>query len=300
MTCLLRPLVATALVASVAGCAGSGAGGTGSQGNGKPSIVVSTNILGDVVSSIVGDSATVTTILPVGSNPHDFQASAKETATIRSADLLVVNGGGFEEGLTDVIEGAEGDGVPVVEAIDLVEAMEGDPHFFTDPIRMSAAAKGIAGAIHEEIDGVDADAIAAATDEYVQELETLDEQIETQLAGVAPPNRVLVTNHEVFGYFADRYEFRIVGVVVPGGSDGDGGSAQELAALVQVIREQGAPAIFVDSSGSDDLAQTLADEVGDVVIVELFSESLGPPGSGAATYIEMMETNAARIAEALV
>ncbi len=108
-----------------------------------------------------------------------------------------------------------------------------------------------------------------------------------------------MTNHEVFGYFADRYEFEVVGTVIPTGTTTGGVDAQELARLAEVIRDERVPAIFADTSSSDELAETLAGEVGDVEVVELYSESLGDDDSDGATYLDMIRTNAGRIATAL-
>ena len=88
--------------------------------------------------------------------------------------------------------------------------------------------------------------------------------------------------------------------VIPSGSTADGASAGELAELVEVIEHEGVPAIFAETTTSDDLAQTLAAEVGDdIAVVDLYTGSLGGPDSGAATYVEMVRTNAERIVDAL-
>ncbi len=122
----------------------------------------------------------------------------------------------------------------------------------------------------------------------------------TSLVEAIPAERrVLVTNHEVFGYFADRYGFEVVGVVIPGGSTTDAASAGELAELAEVIEAEGVPAIFADTSSPDELINTLAEEVGSIEVVELYSESLGEPGTDGATYLEMVQTNAERISAAL-
>ena len=103
--------------------------GASASAEAKPSIVVTTNILGDVVTNMVGDSFDVEVIMPPGSDPHDFQASAQQVAKMMEADLLVVNGANFEEGMLDVIEAAESEGVMVFEAISVVEQLEGgDDH----------------------------------------------------------------------------------------------------------------------------------------------------------------------------
>ena len=110
----------------------------------------------------------------------------------------------------------------------------------------------------------------------------------------------MVTNHEAFGYFADRHEFEVVGTVIPSGSTGGAPSAGELAELVEIIEAEGVPAIFGDTSAPSDVAEALAAEVGgDVQGVELYTESLGEPGSDGETYIAMVVTNAERISGAL-
>ncbi len=96
---------------------------SGADGD-RPTIVVTTNILGDVVGEIVGDQAEVITIMPVGADPHDFQASAQEVDQLLAADALIVNGENFEEGLVDVIDSAGDEGVPTYEAIDAVSTIE--------------------------------------------------------------------------------------------------------------------------------------------------------------------------------
>ena len=324
------------------------------EGGPRPTIVVTTNILGDVVDQLVGEQADVVTIMPVGADPHDFRPSAQEVDELLRADALVVNGAGFEEGLLDVVAQAEDEGVPTVEAIDLVgtitladgaghddhadgedpdghaddedgeHADEGgdghaededgehgdeggdghgrsdvDPHLFTDPVRMAEAARGITEFLGQEVTGLDADALATSSRAYLDELAALDAEIADLVERVPEQRRVLVTNHEVFGYFADRYGFEVVGAVIPSGSTTDGASAGDLSRLAGVIEDEGVPAIFADTSSSNDLVDALAAEAGDVEVVELFSESLGEPGGDGATYLDMQRTNAERITTAL-
>ncbi len=164
---------------------------------------------------------------------------------------------------------------------------------------MAIAADGILDFIVDNVEGIDTDAVTESAESYIAELEALDEDVESTLAGLDESQRVLVTNHEVYGYFADRYDFEVVGAVIPSGSTGDSADAQALAELAETIEDEGVPAIFSDTSSSDELIETLVAEVGDVEIVELFTESLGESGSGGATYVEMIQTNADRIAEAL-
>ena len=294
---LALPLVALGLAA----CGDDGGAGA----SGRPRVVVTTNVLGDVVTDLVGDEADVEVIMPPGTAPHEFQASPRQVATMREADALVTNGAGFEEGLTDAIEAAEQDGVPTFAAIDAVDTLQlaggggTDPHFFTDPARMATAAQAIADFLVDEVPAVDTPAFARQVRATVDELRALDAEVERTLSAVPADRRTLVTNHEVFGYFADRYGFDVVGAVIPAGTTQAEPSAEQLAQLADTIDERGVPAIFVETSSPTRLADALADEVGDVDVVELFSESLGDEGSGGETYAAMMRTNATRIADAL-
>jgi zinc/manganese transport system substrate-binding protein len=297
---------ATVAVLALAVACGGDASTAGGRSGDRPAIVVTTNVLADVVSNLTGDIADVTTILPESANPHDFQASARQVAEMREADALVANGAGFEEGLADAIDAAESDGVPTHEAIDGVDTLDAaggehavDPHFFTDPTRMAVAAQGIADFLAAEVPELDAEPFHSRAAAYIDELTALDRDTEATLRVVPSERRTLVTNHEAFSYFADRYGFEVVGVVIPGGGTGAQPSADELAELAELIEHEGVPAIFADTSSPEDLADALADEVGDVDVVDLYSESLGPDGSGAETYVDMIRTNADRIAGAL-
>jgi zinc/manganese transport system substrate-binding protein len=293
----------TLLALAVAAC-GDDDGAASASGD-RPHVVVTTSVLGDVVSELVGDEATVDVIMPPGAAPHEFQASAEQVAAMREADVLVTNGAGFEEGLTETIEATEQDGVPTFAAIDAVDTLElegeggTDPHFFTDPARMAAAAQGIVDFLVDEVPGLDTPAFARQARDTIDELHALDAEVELTLAVVPGNRRTLVTNHEVFAYFADRYGFDVVGAVIPAGTTQAEPSAEQLDELAHTIEERNVPAIFVETSSPTRLADALADEVGDVDVVELFSESLGDEGSGGETYAAMMRTNAGRIADAL-
>ncbi|MGB1369377.1 MAG: metal ABC transporter solute-binding protein, Zn/Mn family [Acidimicrobiales bacterium] len=337
---------ATALVAVVslvlAGC-GDDNDSESADSSDKPLIVVTTNILGDVVTNMVGDSFDVETIMPPGSDPHDFQASAQQVQTMMSADLLIVNGANFEEGMLDVIENAESDGVMIFEATSVISQLEGsddhsdhgghddhdeekdhddheghdhdeekdhddheghdhggiDPHFFTDPARMAIVAQELSEFLAANFPDADQGFVSTAND-YVQQLQDLDSEVEDTLSVISSDKRLLVTNHAVFAYFADRYSFTILGEIIPGSSTLASASAQQLASLAEEIKESQVKAIFADASSSDALAQTLADEVNDVKVINLYTESLGDPGSSGDSYIDMIRFNAEAIASALV
>lgn len=289
----LRALIGP--VAAALALTACGAGGDGDDA--AITIAVTTTVLGDVVADLVGDLADVVTIMPAGANAHDFQASAQEAAVLADADAIVVNGGGFEEGLESVVEGAESDGVPVLDALALLEG--DDPHFFTDPLAVAEVVDVLAEELAEQVPSLDATALRTQADALVADLEALHDELDATLAAVAADQRVLITDHDVLDSFADRYDFEFVATVIPAGSTSDGVSGGALAELAAQLRSTGVPAVFVEQTASSELADTLATEVGDVDVVPLYAESLGAEGSEADTYAAMMRLNAQRIADAL-
>ena len=274
----------------------------------RPLVVVSTNILGDVVEEVAGDEVRVLTLMRPDADPHSFEISAQEAARVRSADLVVSNGLGLEEGLQQHLDAAAAEGVPGFVAGDAIEVLDyaagdasgaPDPHFWTDPARMVDVVEGLEDAL-VEVDGVDPAAVRRQAAAYVDQVQDVDAEMTTAFAAIPEERRALVTNHHVFGYLAQRYDFEVVGAVIPGGTTLAAPSASDLADLVQAVDETGVGAIFAESSAPDDLARALADEAGvEVDVVGLHTESLTGPGGGAEDYLSMMRANTARIGEGL-
>lgn len=296
-------VLAALATASLPACTSEAAGG------GTGEVVVTTNILGDITQEIVGEEAGVTVLMQPDADPHSFAISAREANTFENASLVVHNGLGLEEGVAHHVEAAEGDGVATLSVGDEVDPLpytDGDssgnldPHFWTDPERGETAARVISEAVIEQVEGVDEEQIRENTDRYLTELSELDSWIAETFADIPVERRQLVTNHHVFGYLADRFDFEVIGSVIPSGTTLASPSGSDLDELATTIRETGVPAIFVDSSQPDRLAQVLAEEAGlEVEVAELYSESLTDEGGGAATYLEMLRVNTETIATAL-
>jgi zinc/manganese transport system substrate-binding protein len=306
-------------------------------------VVVTTTVLGSVVGEILtcalGDDSSMTVLMPIGADPHDFQASSAQVALMASADLVVVNGLGLEEGVLDAVENIEADGVSVLEIASLVDPLpfgddhgdekadeeshddhghedehseeedhsdeeshddhghgDFDPHFWFDMERMALAAELIGAKLAENGD----ESFASCGESVAAEIRATEAVVADALSSVPEANRVLVTDHDALGYLAERYDYDVVGVVIPGGSTLGDPNSSELAQLVATIEDEGVRAIFGNTADSPALLETLAGEVGgNVQVVELFVGSLGGPGSGAESYALMMTTNATRIASAL-
>lgn len=303
MTVFRPALILLTIALITAGC------GETAEPEHNVTIVVTTTILGDVVRNVVGDNAAVEVLLPLGTDPHDYQASSRQVASIQDADLVIANGLRLEEGLLGVLESAAEDGANVVSLGEMLDPIPfagastdhddttNDPHFWLDPQRMAQATAIIAREL-ETIDGtVDWKSKGAA---YAAQLLAADKEIARILSAIPAADRKLVTNHGSLGYLATRYDFEIIGTVIPGGSTIADPSSSELAELVKLVSSENVSAIFASTSEPAALADAVAAEVGkDVQVVDLYTGSLGEPESGADTLIGLLETNARLIAGAM-
>lgn len=295
------------------------------------SVVATTTMLGDVTASIVDCAGgSVSVLMPVGTDPHDFSASSEQVAEMVNADLVVVNGLDLEAGLSDSFENAAADGARIFEVAPLVDPIEFgagghageephsdeapvageshseddghghgslDPHFWMDMNRMSMAAELIGNEL-TAVTGDDAYTICAAT--TATGIRDAELEVRALLESVPAEKRVLVTDHDALGYLAAAYGYEVAGTVIPSGSTMAQPSSADLADLVATIQAEGVTAIFTDASQPTSLAEAVAAETGtDITIVPLYEGSLGGPDSPAATYIDMMRTNATLISEGL-
>lgn len=296
---------------ALAGVATAACGPVDDTGDQRLLVVVTTTVLGDVTANVAGEHAVVEVLMPIGGDPHSYEASAQQAARLREADLIVANGVGLEEGLLDVVAEAESDGVAVLRVGDLldpqpfagaagrVEAGHGeglDPHVWMDPLRMVTAAALIGDELTDSLGDDVLDRVAA----YQGRLRALSDEIGAAIESIPSERRVLVTNHLALGYYAERYGLEILGTVIPAATTGAETSAAQFSELVELIERERVPAIFGSTTESAALAEAVAGEVGfPVEVVKLYTGSLGEAGSGAATYIEMMRTNTELIVAAL-
>lgn len=266
-----------------------------------PVILTSTTILADITHEIAGDRVQVESLLPTGADPHSYQPTPQDIAKISESKLIIINGADYEHFLEPLLENADGERtlIDASTGVGLREDAEHgvDPHMWLDPNLVITYVENIReGLTHFDPEG---EAVYRSNaDAYVAELEALDAWIVEQVDQIPVERRLLVTNHEAFGYFAGRYGFTIVGTVVESFSSDASPSAQQLAALINQIHSSGASAIFLDASDNDMLAQQIAEETGVKVVTDLHLESL-TDGAPAATYIEMMKDDVSKIVEAL-
>jgi ABC-type Zn uptake system ZnuABC Zn-binding protein ZnuA len=270
-------------------------------------VLTSTTFLADITQNIAGDRLKVESLLPVGADPHAYQAPPADVAKIAESDLLIINGIEYEHFIEPLLENAGGKRLIITATDGLIPnqmedeqnagQMVGDPHMWLDPKRVITYVENIRDGLIQ-VDTQGAATYKVNADAYIAQLKSLDAWIVEQVNTIPVERRLLVTNHEAMGYFAEQYNFEIVGTVIPSMSTEAGTSAKEMAALIELIKTSGAPAIFISKVENPNLANQIAAETNIKVIDDLYLESL-TNGAPAATYINMMQHNVARITAGL-
>ncbi|MFM8945933.1 MAG: metal ABC transporter substrate-binding protein [Actinomycetota bacterium] len=290
---ILACLFVGSALLSVVSCGGGDDAADGSR------ILVTHAVLGSVVSELVGDAANVIVLVPNGTDPHEWEPSAKDIERLNDADLVVANGLGLEANLDEVLREAEDAGVPVFRATDHIEVRSGDdheddhedeadhdhaagdPHFWTDPLAMAMVVDALVTELESiGVDGIDGDAVEA-------DLTDLDAEVRSLLAPVT--ERRLVTGHESLGYFADRYDFELVGAVIPSLSTNADVTAADLSELKRAIVATGVTTVFTELGTPDDVARAIADETG-ARVVEISTHLIPEEGTYRSFILRLTST----------
>ncbi len=274
--------------------------------------------LADITRNIAGDRLQVHALIPFGIDPHEFDPAPKDMVIVSESDLLIINGGGMEGWLADALQTVGGNRILVTASLGLasrpVDAPSGtptpggssptpsavntDPHFWMNPLLVKTyVANILEGLIQIDPSGEALFRRNAAS--YSAELDQLDQWILSQVALIPPDQRLLVTDHDDLGYFADRYGFRIIGAILPSVSPDAEPSASQVAALIEQIRSTHAKAIFLDTGANTQLADQISQETGCKVITGLYIHSLTPPGGAASTYLDLIKNDVTLVVEAL-
>lgn len=309
-----RTAVWGAAVLALAGCAGAPAGTPPTDDAVAPAttvapadvpaarVVVTYSVLGALVRDLVGDAADVVVVVPDGTDPHAYEPSAKDVEAITTADVVVANGLGLEEGLEDVLDAAEEAGTVVFHVADHVTVREmghddghdhgsddehdhaaGDPHLWLSPATLAEAVPAMGDAIGAAI-GAD---LSGAVAEVVEDLADLDARI-AALVGALDACE-LVTGHDELGYFADRYGCEVVGTIIPSLGTTAEATAADLAELREVAAERRTAAIFTGLGTPPEVAARVAADVG-VPLVELRTHAIGPAGNYESLLLDLART----------
>jgi len=289
----------------------SACSGTKTTDQGDLKIAATTSILADVVRQVAGEYADVSSIVPVGQNEHEYQPAPRDIAAVSDADLVFEVGLGLEEFMATIIENAS-EGTKIVTVSDGIttrdfqgvagdthadEHTTGDPHVWLDPVNVIIWVQNIQAAL-SEADPAHAAQYEVNSQAYIDSLTRLDAWIVEQVANVPPANRKIVTDHMLFGYFAEKYGFEVIGAVIPSYSSAAQSSAQEMAALEDAIRSYGVRVILVGNNVNPALASRIAQDTG-IQLVSFYTGSLSEPDGPAGTYIDYMRYNVTTIMNAL-
>jgi zinc/manganese transport system substrate-binding protein len=309
-----RTLATAAAVVSLVllgGCGSDGDDATAAGPSGvRLAVVATTPEVADFVRNIGGDDVIVTQIIKPNVDPHEYEPTPADIQAIGKAKLVVKNGVGLEKWLDQTIESA-GFGGTVVDSSHGVtlrtgdpgdeEMADGDPHIWHNPlnakIMMANIEKGLGAA-----DPGHASSFQANLTSYDAKLDKLDTDNRAAFATLPAADRKLVTNHDAFGYYVDRYGLQFVGSVIPSMDTSAELSAKQLTDLVNKIKATGTKAIFTESSLPPKTAEAIARQAGVKVVGgedALYGDSLGAPGTPQGTYLGAEQHNTQVIVSAL-
>ena len=265
----------------------------------KMKIVASFSILGDMVEQVIGEHASVTTIVGPDADAHIYQPSVADARSVADADVIFVNGLGFET-WSDTLIAKSGTKASVHVATDGITPVlvdgEVDPHAWNSLLNGVVYVENIADVLKQKLPE-HANEIAANTSAYIAKLNALDTETKAALAELGDDKRTVVTAHDAFGYLADAYGMNFL---APVGIDSEAEpSAQELAQLIAQLKEDGAAALFVENITSPALVQQISDETGLEIGGRLFSDALSERGGPATSYLAMFEHNLGTLLQAL-
>ncbi len=319
---LISLAAATALLLS--GCQTGPSPAIAQTGGSLPKALAAESFLTDFAQNVAGNRLTVQTLVPLGIDPHEYEPAPQDLARLADSSVLIVNGAGFEPWLQKPLQSVGGSRAIVEASTGLQSRTPGagepagqlttgginagehtitagdvvDPHFWLDPNLAIRYVENIRDGL-AKADPAGADTYRKNADAYIAQIKDLDGWIQTQVESIPVQRRLLVTNHESLGYFADRYGFKIVGTIIPSVSTDASPSAQQVAELVQTIRATGAPAIFLETGTNPQLADQIANETGVKVVTDLYTHSITPPEGPAPNYLAMMRHDTEAIVQAL-
>jgi ABC-type Zn uptake system ZnuABC Zn-binding protein ZnuA/ABC-type Mn2+/Zn2+ transport system permease subunit len=305
----------------------AGCGSESSGENGQVKVVATTTQVADFVREVGGEAVEVTQILQPNSDPHDYEPRPSDVESVADAELVFVSGRGLDDWAEELVSDSGGDAQIVnlgaMGPIRLAgeghdheheedhaeesphdehsgevghehegeDESELDPHWWHDPRNVAAAVPGIENALAVADPSRKAEFIRNA-DAYVAEVKALDAGIAKCIDSVPPSQRKLVTDHDAFGYSANRYGIEVVGAVIPSQTTQAQASAKDLSELAKTIEAENVKAVFPESSLSAKVAEAIARQTGASADYTLYGDTLGPEGSGGETYVQMEEANA--------
>ena len=268
----------------------------------KLNVVATASMISDMVEQIAGENVNLKCIVPIGGDPHIYEATPQDARIIASADIIFRNGLTFEGWLNELIEnaGSKATLVTVTEDIKPIESLiyqnATDPHAWMDARNGLKYITTIKNALiaadpqHEAI-------YQSNYESYYQELEELDQYIMDQVQRIPKDRRILITSHDAFQYYGRRYDIRLESVL--GTSTDADIQTSDIIRLNRVIRENNVPAVFIESTINPKILEQLASDNKIKIGGKLYADSIGDADSPANSYVNMLRHNTNVIVEAL-
>jgi zinc/manganese transport system substrate-binding protein len=298
---LPRPAVGAAAAAVVAILLASGCGSSGSGEGGRLHAIATTTQIGDWVRVVGGEAVAVDQVLQPNTDPHEYEPGPSDVAAAASANLVFANGDDLDGWIDQIVSDSGSDATVVDLGAQVPERLPGessgaeasryDPHWWHDPRNAEVAVAEIKRRLIAA-DPSRRHRFERNADAYLASLRKLDAGIARCIDSVPAARRKLVTDHDAFGYFARRYGIDVVGAVIPSQTTQAQPSAKDVSELVGLIEREGVEAIFPESSLSAKVADAIAAQTGASADHTLYGDTLGPEGSGGATYLGMEAANA--------
>ena len=289
----------------LSGCEATNPNLSGTDAEDKPNVVATSTIIADWTEQVGGDEIELTGILEPGADPHVYEPVPADTIALEQADLILYNGYNLEPALIKLMQsaGVNAKTFAVGEVVTPLDfeyqgETEPDPHVWGDADHGIKMVNAIRDRLIE-LSPEDKDEFTANAAQLTAELEQVDTWITQQIQTIPANQRKLVTTHDAFQYYAQAYGLEVIGTLI-GISTEEQPSAQTVKTLSDAVKEAGVPAIFAETTINPALIETVAEEAGvKLAPSELYSDSLGAPGSEADTYVKMLITNTRTIVEAL-
>lgn len=271
----------------------------------KWKVVATTTQIGDFVKNVGGNRIELVTLLKPNVVPHEYEPGAEDSKTLAKAQIVFTNGVGLDDWLDKIIKnsGTKAKKIVTSEGIKAhpgegEEAKDGDPHIWFDIDNARKMIDNIAKGL-SELDRAGASVYQSNAAAYNEQLDKLDKDIKAQIAAIPEADRKLVTNHDAFSYYLDRYGIKFIGSVIPSFDSTAEPNAKDLADLVAKIKAEKVKAIFTETSLNPKLEKQIADEAGVKIYSNLYGDTLGEAGSEGETYLKMMQANTKNIVAGL-
>lgn len=301
----------TATIAAIGALALTGCGDTqetGGADNGTLQAVSSFTILTDIVEEVGGEHVEVYNLVPVGQDPHEYDASPDDSKALADADVFFYNGLNLEGGehgwaarMADAVEMEADQRIETSAGVEPMYLSEGltdsvNPHAFLDPNVGMIMAENVANGL-SEADPENAEAYQENLDEYLDALTDIDAQYQQEIGDLQDDRKVLVTSERAFQYMADRYDLR-EGYIWSVDTD-DVGTPDQIISTIDFVNQYDPPALFVESNVTPAPMETIAEDTGIDIYATVYSDELAPEGEPGDTYIGFLEENLTRISEGL-